>query len=74
MGVGQLRAVPGASHCPVTSQHLCWDWQLSGKVLDNHRKVGRDPKGHLCHSGLACPVHGPHLQGRCTAGSPRGTG
>lgn len=68
MGVWQVRAVP------VTSQHLCWDWQLAGKVLGNHRKVGRDPKGHSGHSRLACPVHGPHLQSRCTAGSPGGAG
>lgn len=60
---------------------LCWDWQLSVNpaavtvdAIDNHRRVGRDPKGHLGHSGLACPVHRPHLQSRCTAGSPRGAG
>lgn len=26
-------AVPGACHCPVTSQHLCWDWQGWGHCM-----------------------------------------
>lgn len=63
MGLWQLGQDPvgvwhsGLSHGPVT---LCWGWQLPGlvlwhcKVLDNHRKVGRDPKGHLGHSDHTC--------------------
>lgn len=53
--VGQVRAVPGACHCPVTSQHLAALVPLHGRVLDNHREVGRDPKGHLSHcTGHIC--------------------
>lgn len=60
---GRTLWVCGTQGCPWGLPwpcHLCWGWQLPGLVpwhgkgLDNHRKPGRDPKGHLGHSGHTC--------------------
>lgn len=72
IGAGLHGCVTGQGwHCHLTAPVLGLAAGRIGasKVLDNQRKVGRDPKGHSGHSG---PVQRPHLQSRCTAGSPRG--